>query len=159
MIIYDFAYWLHIVSYLVWLIAFAVSIWYGIKVRVEEDAVIKRKLMRSERLATSIGAHIGALGILISGAVMASWGPYNWGWFSVQLYPWLALKQILFIVILVLVAFSIKRSVVFKKKLTQEEVPDNETLKSWWSAYRMSLAVYILVVVNTVLGLMKPGLS
>jgi len=159
MIIYNSAYWLHIISYLAWLVAFAASIWYGVKIRAEDDAVIRRQFMRSERLATSIGAHIGALGILISGAVMASWGPYKWGWVSVQLYPWLALKQILFIVILVLVGFSIKRSIEFKKKIGQEEVPDSETPMHWRSAYRMSLAVYILVVINTILGLTKPLLG
>lgn len=158
---YDIFYWIHIVSYVAWLLAFVGSLFYGYKVRSEEDAVNKRKFMRSERLTTSIGAHIGALGILISGGAMASIpsGP-EWGWFSFQLHPWLALKQILFIVILVLVAFSIKRSRAFKKKLSQEEgVANTETSEKWSRAYRMSMIVYILVVVNTILGLTKPGLG
>ena len=115
--------------------------------------------MRSERFATNIGGHISALVILISGAMMSSWGPYQWGWFSVQLYPWLELKQILFIVILVLVGFSITRSIRFKKKLKQEEVADTDTSLLWLSAYRISLAVYILVVINTILGWTKPLLG
>ena len=157
---YQVFYWIHIVSYIAWLLAFAGSLFFGAKVRSEDDAVQKRKFMRSERLTTSIGAHIGALGILISGGAMASIpsGP-QWGWMSFQLYPWLAIKQILFFVILVLVGFSIKRSVAFKKRMRQEDVLSTETSEKWNSAYRMSMAVYILVVINTVLGLTKFNLG
>ena len=158
---YEVFYWIHIVSYIAWLLAFVGSLFYGAKVQAEEDAVQKRKFMRAERFTTSIGAHVGALGILISGGALASIpsGP-QWGWFSFQLYPWLALKQLIFVVILVLVGFSIKRSVAFKKRMRQEEdVLSSETSDKWSKAYRMSLAVYLLVVVNTILGLWKPGLG
>jgi len=153
---YQIFYWVHVVSYISWLLAFVASLFYANKVRSEDDAVQKRKYMRTERLATSIGAHIGALGILISGGAMASIpsGP-QWGWFNFQLYPWLAVKQIIFLVILVLVAFSIKRSVAFKKHMRNEDVLSTETSEKWASAYRMSLIVYILVVINTFLGLTK----
>lgn len=117
--------------------------------------------MRSERLATSIGGHLGVLGILISGGAMASIpsGP-QWGWFNFQLYPWLALKQILFLILLVLVGISMKRSIAFKKRLQQEDdVPGTDTTDKWKSAYWMTMAVYILVVINTVLGLTKPLLG
>lgn len=155
---YQVFYWIHVVSYISWLLAFAGSLYYAAKVRSENDAVKKRKFMRTERLITSIGAHIGALGILISGGAMASIpnGP-QWGWMNFQLYPWLAIKQILFFVILVLVGFSIKRSVAFKKHLKKEkDVLTTETSKKWQKAYNMSLAVYILVVINTILGLTRP---
>jgi uncharacterized membrane protein len=154
---YQIFYWVHIVSYISWLVAFAGSLFYASKVRSEDDAVKKRKFMRSERLSTSIGAHIGALGILISGGAMASIpsGP-QWGWFSFQAHSWLAVKQVIFIIILVLVGLSIKRSVAFKKQLKQEDgVLSTNTSEKWASAYRMSLIVYILVVINTFLGLTK----
>lgn len=154
---YQVFYWVHIVSYIAWLLAFAGSLFYATKIRAEDDAVKKRKFMRAERLITSIGAHIGALGILISGGAMASipTGP-QWGWMNFQLYPWLAVKQILFFIILVLVGFSIKRSIAFKKRMKEEDVLSTETSEKWNSAYRMSLAVYLLVLVNTFLGLTKP---
>lgn len=158
---YQVFYWIHIVSYIAWLLAFVGSLFYGTKVRSEDDAVQKRKFMRSERLTTSIGAHIGALGILISGGAMTSIpsGP-QWGWMNFQLYPWLAVKQILFFIILVLVVFSIKRSRAFKKRMRQEEdVLSTETSDKWNSAYRMSMAVYVLVVINTILGLTKFNLG
>lgn len=158
---YQVFYWIHIVSYITWLLAFVGSLFYGFKVRGEDDAVLKRQFMRSERLVTSIGAHIGALGILISGGAIASIpsGP-QWGWFNFQLYPWLAIKQVLFIIILVLVGFSIKRSMAFKRRLRQEDdVLSTDTSDKWNKAYRISMAVYILVVINTLLGLFKPGLG
>jgi hypothetical protein len=158
---YTVFYWIHIVSYIVWLLAFVASAFLGYKAYSEDDAVNKRKFMRSERLATSIGGHFGVLGILISGGALASIpsGP-QWGWFNFQLYPWLAVKQILFLVILVLVGIAMKRSIAFKKRLKQEDdVPSTDASDKWRSAYRMSMAVYILVVINTILGLTKPLLG
>lgn len=156
---YQVFYWIHVVSYISWVLAFIVSVFFAIKVRSEDDAIKKRSFMRSERLATNIGAHIGAVGILISGGAMASIpsGP-QWGWFPFQDHTWLAVKQLIFIIILVLVFFSIKRSRAFKERLKQEEgnVLSTETSEKWSSAYRMSLIVYFLVLVNTFLGLTKP---
>lgn len=159
---YELFYWIHIVAYICWLLAFAGSLFYGYQIRLEEDAVKKRKYMRLERLITGIGVHIGALGILISGWMMSSMpGGPRWGWFSVQLYPWLALKQILFMVVLVMIGFSVKRSLRFKKRLKQEEgnVLGKDTSEKWAKAFRMSLGVYILVVLNTILGLTRPLLA
>lgn len=159
---YQLFYWMHAVSYVAWLLAFAGSLFYGYKVLWEKDAVQKRTFMRTERLITNIGGHLGALGILISGGAMASMsGGPRWGWFSVQLYPWLALKQLLFIVILVLIGFSIKRSRTFKKRLRQEKgnALGSDTSDKWARAYKMSLAIYILVVINTVLGFTRPLLA
>lgn len=157
--LYQIFLWIHTISYISWLVAFVVSVFFAVKIRNEQDAVQKRKYMRSERLATSIGAHVGALGILISGGAMASIpsGP-QWGWFNFQMHTWLAVKQVIFIVILALVGLSIKRSVAFKKRLKQEDdnVLSTDTSEKWASAYRMSLIVYLLVVVNTFLGLVRP---
>lgn len=159
--LYDVFYWVHIISYIIWLLAFGGSLIFGLIVYSEVDAVQKRKLMRLERLINSMGAHIAALGILVSGVVMVSvpGGP-QWGWLNVQLYPWLAIKQILFFVMLILIGFSIKRSSVFRIGLKREEgVLTTETSDKWARAYRMSMAVYVLVVVNTMLGLTKMNLG
>jgi hypothetical protein len=153
---------MHIVAYILCLAAFACSLFLGYKVSREADAVQKRKFMRAEQLSTSIGGYLGVVGILVSGWAMSSMsaGP-QWGWFSVQLYPWLALKQLLFIVILVLVGFSIKRCWAFKKRLGQEQgnAMGTQTSVKWWKAYRMSQAVYILIVISTILGWTRPLLS
>lgn len=158
---YQFFYWLHVVSYIAWLLAFIGSLVYGFWVSRENDAVRRRRLMWAERLVTYFGGHLGALGILISGTVLVSvpGGP-QWGWFNIALYPWLALKQILFIIILILVTISIKRSITFRRKMRQEKSNlSSGTSKQWRSAYKISIAVYILVVISTLLGWYKPGLG
>lgn len=155
---YQLFYWIHVVSSIIWLVGFLASMYFAFKVKGEIDAVKKRNFMQAERKATGIGAHLGALGILISGGAIASLptGP-QWGWFNLQLYPWLTVKQILFVLILVLIGFSIKRSVALKKHLRNEvDVLNSASVGIWERAYKVSFAVYILVVVSTILALYKP---
>ena len=158
---YQIFYWIHIVSYLSWLGAFVASMLFAWKVGKTYLTDDEAGYMKLERRATSIGAHLGALGILISGGAMASMpGGPKWGWFNFEMYSWLGIKQVLFMIILVLVGFSIKSSITFKKKLRADDELEisQDTRNAWNSAYRMSLGVYILVVINTILGLFKPML-
>lgn len=158
---YQFFYWIHTGSYIAWLFALAASLFLASKVRGQKNIGKKQIFMQWERLATDIGGHLGAIGILVSGSAMASvsGGP-QWGWFPFQLYPWLAIKQVIFLIILVMVFFSIKRSSVFRKELKEGEGKSRHPVieKKWSSAYRMSLLVYLLVIVNTFLGFVKPYL-
>jgi len=156
---YQVFYWIHIVSYIAWLAAFVASMFFAWKVGKTFQTPGEKKFMKLERLSTSIGAHLGALGILISGGAMASipGGP-KWGWFNFEQYAWLSVKQLLFFMILVLIFFSIKRSRAYKKKVKEEDaelIGDDARLK-WSKAYKLSLMVYILVLLNTLLGLFKP---
>lgn len=156
---YQVFYWIHIVSYIAWLAAFVGSMFFAWKVGKAFQTPAEKKFMKFERLATSIGAHLGALGILISGGALASIpsGP-QWGWFNFEQYAWLGVKQVLFLIILILVGFSIKRSRAYKKQVRSEESDriSQEARSKWNNAYKMSLVVYILVLVNTLLGLAKP---
>lgn len=155
---YQVFYWIHVVSSIAWLAGFLASMYFWLKVEGENDTVKKRNYIQAERKATSIGAHLGAIGILISGGVLASLstGP-QWGWFNLQLYPWLTIKQILFVLILVLIGFSIKRSITLKKHLRNEvDVINSASVGIWGRAYKISFTVYILVVINTILALYKP---
>ena len=101
---------------------------------------------------------MGAVGILISGWVMAviPGGP-QWGWFNIPLYNWLAIKQLVFFIILLFVGVSIRKSITLKKLLPEEEKSVSPQARSQWkSAYRWSMAIYFLVILNTWLGLAKP---
>lgn len=156
---YNLFYWIHIVSYITWLTAFAGSMFLAYKVGKTYQTESEGRFMQLERKITSIGAHIGALGILISGGAMASIPTgQKWGWFNFEIYSWLGVKQVIFFIILVLVGFSIKRGIAFKKQHREEEgnMIGEETRDRWNAAYRMSLVVYILVLVNTLLGLARP---
>lgn len=156
---YQVFYWIHIVSYIAWLAAFVGSMFFAWKVGKTFQTPGEKKFMKLERLSTSIGAHLGALGILISGGAMASipGGP-KWGWFDFEQYAWLSVKQLLFFIILILVFFSIKRSRAYKKlvKAEDKELISDEARNKWNNAYKISLVVYILVLINTLLGLFKP---
>ena len=154
---YNLFKWIHICSYIAWLVAFAGSIIYATKVRSAKGVEKKRKFMRAERLITNIGAHLGAVGILISGMAMA-WLPTGpqWGWFNLRLYPWLTVKQVIFLIVLVLIGFSIKRSRAFKEAINQDQDMTESIAPKWSSAYRFSLIIYMLVVINTFLGFSKP---
>lgn len=156
---YQVFYWIHIVSYIAWLAAFVASMFFAWKAGKAFQTPGEKKFMKLERLATNIGAHLGALGILISGGAMASipGGP-KWGWFDFELYAWLSVKQLLFFIILILVFFSIKRSRAYKNKVKEEsgELISEDARNKWTKAYKLSLVVYILVLINTLLGLFKP---
>lgn len=156
---YQIFYWIHIVSYIIWLAAFVASMLFAWQVGRYYQTEHEAYFMKMERRATSIGAHLGVLGILISGGAMASMpGGPQWGWFNFKVYPWLGVKQVIFLIILALVGFSIKRSIAFKKQVVSEGA-DNlspDARIKWKKAYKMSLVVYILVVINTLLGLAKP---
>lgn len=154
---YELFKWIHICSYIVWLAAFAGSILYSSKVRAAREAKNKGRFMQTERFITNIGAHLGAVGILISGTAMA-WLPSGpqWGWFNLRLYPWLAVKQVIFLLIIILIFFSVKRSRAFKQEMNREQEVSKSIVEKWSSAYRFSLIIYMLVIINTFLGFSKP---
>jgi uncharacterized membrane protein len=156
---YNIFYWLHIISYFSWLAAFAASLFLAFKAGRAFKSPGEKKFIKWERKVTSIGAHLGAAGILISGWVMSviPGGP-QWGWFNIPLYNWLAIKQLLFIIILILVGFSIAKSISFKKQISHDEgdLVSDQARQKWKSAYTISLVIYFLVAINTWLGLAKP---
>lgn len=155
---YQIYHWVHIISYISWLLAFVISLGLAVKVRMEDDAIQKRKLMRAERIISGVGTYLGSVGILLSGAVMSAVSPAQWGWFRIQLYPWLALKQLFFIIIFLLIVLLLKRDIAFRKRLNKEQnvVLSTETSDQWRSTYRVSLVIYILMTVATVIGWMRP---
>lgn len=159
--LYELFWWIHILSYLIWLCAFAGSLVYGFRIYKAKGASTTYKLIQTERMLTKWGTMVGAGGIIISGWVLSSisQGP-QWGWFDIQLYPWLALKQLLFVIILILIAIDLKRSRALAKRLQSDDPnPEKLSVKMWSAAYRFSIAVYIFVVISTLLGWYKPGLT
>ncbi len=159
--LYEFFRWTHIFSYLIWLCALAGSLVYGIRIYLIKSPPTIYKLIQTERLITKWGHILGAGGIIVSGWVLSTitQGP-QWGWFDVQLYPWLALKQLLFVIILLLIIVDLKRSKKLARQLRSRDL-DSEKLsvKKWSAAYRFSMTVYLLVVISTLLGWYKPGLT
>lgn len=151
-------YWIHVISYLIWVIAFVLSVYYYLKMR-NSKLDIKLQLMKSERQISSLGAHLAVLGILLSGGAMVSIpsGP-GLGWFPFEEHAWLAWKQVNFFVILILIAVSMPVSIRFKKTWQNKVELDNESEQLYYKAFTLTMAIYILVLVNTYLGLLKPSL-
>jgi hypothetical protein len=155
---YQTFYSLHIYAYVTWLLAFVASLLLASKIREENDAQRKRQYIRYERFITNIGAYLAAPGILISGGVMVSIteGP-RWGWFDFQGHTWLAVKQLFFVLILIFIVLSVKRGRTLKRAIRKsDQVMNDHISKKWSAAYRMSLLVYMLVLLNTFLGFVKP---
>lgn len=159
--LYELFRWIHILSYLTWLCVLAGSLFYGIRIHLANDRSTIYNLIKVERLITKWGVILGAGGIIISGWLLSviPQGP-QWGWFDIQLYPWLAFKQLLFAVILILIAIDIRLSKKLAKWLQANKMGEKSgAVKKWGAAFRLSLAVYVLVIISTLLGWYKPGLT
>lgn len=159
--LYELFRWIHVISYIIWLCAFAGSLFYGFRIYLAKSPSATYQLIQIERRFAKWGNIVGAGGIIISGWVLSTipQGP-QWGWFDVQLYPWLALKQLLFVIILILITVDVKRSIKLAQWIQSNDAnAEKLSVKKWSAAYRFSIAIYILVVISTLLGWYKPGLT
>ncbi|HKI46811.1 MAG TPA: hypothetical protein VKA08_15890 [Balneolales bacterium] len=153
---YEIFLWIHTFSYIIWLAAFVASLFYYKAITGANGMPREKSLVQSERKISSMGAHIAVLGILISGGAMVSMpsGP-QWGWFPFSHYPWLAIMQVIFVIILIIVfGISMPAGIKLKKlfRAAPEETVTDEQRGQWKKAWNISLIVYLLVVVNTVIG-------
>ncbi len=151
---------IHIISYTLWLVVFGVSLYMFWAIKKARGTTKEKPLMQRERKLTMMGTHTSILGIILSGGAMVSIpsGP-QWGWFNFSQYAWLGTKQVIFIIILI-IAFGVAMPVEKKlKKLFKEHSDDSvsdEQRAQYKKAWLFSLAVFLLVLVNTYLGLYRP---
>ncbi len=146
----------HIVSYILWLASFFASVYFFFKIRsATTDG--KPNLMRKERLISSMGGHLGFLGIFLSGGAMVSIksGP-KWGWFNFDQFGWLAWKQVLFFVALLLIGALVMPGSAKLKRMVKEGAAISQIEQVWAKTFFFSLLVYVIVWINTLLGLEKP---
>lgn len=158
--LYEVSRWIHILSNLLWLCAFVGSLLYGIRIYKTKKSSSADNLIQIERLLAKWGTVVGAGGIIVSGWALSSiaQGP-QWGWFDILLYPWLALKQLLFVIILVLIVIDLNRSKKLIKEIQSGDLAGKQSVEKWSAVYYYTVAVYILVVISTLLGWYKPGLT
>lgn len=146
---------IHIVSYIIWLISFFLSVFFFFKVK---SAQLEKKpeLVRKERLFSSMTGHLGFLGIFLSGGAMVSIksGP-KWGWFNFDMYSWLAYKQILFFIALIIIGALVMPGSSKLKKMIKTGDTFDKIESLWNKTFFFSLLVYIIVWINTILGLTK----
>jgi putative copper export protein len=159
--VYNVFYWVHVVSFTVWILGFLAVMWKYSQIKNADTLQAQLPFIKTERLITNIAGHIGAIGILISGGAMASIphgaSEMKWGWFNTS-YMWLTVKQGVFFLILVILVLAAINSVKFKKMLRNETdgelTPDAKA--QWQKAFRLSMTIYALVLLNTFLGYVKP---
>lgn len=154
--VYNIFLWVHTISYIIWLAAFVASLFYYKAISGANGTAREKSLVQSERKVTNMGAHIGVLGILVSGGALVSMpsGP-QWGWFPFSAYPWLAIMQLIFVIILIIVfGISMPAGIKLKKlfRATPEETMTDAQRSQWKKAWNISFIVYLLVVVNTIIG-------
>lgn len=158
--VYNIFLWIHTISYIIWLAAFVASLFYYRAIDGVKGTPREKTLVLSERKISSMGAHLAVIGILISGGAMVSIPSGNqWGWFPFSNYPWLALMQLIFLVILVIVfGVSMPAGIKLKKlfRATPNENMTDVQRSQWKKAWNISLVVYLLVVVDTLLGWFRP---
>ncbi|TNE73305.1 hypothetical protein EP331_04810 [bacterium] len=148
--------YIHIASYIIWLLSFFGSVYFFFKIRsATSDG--KPQLMRKERLISSMGGHLGFLGIFLSGGAMVSIksGP-KWGWFNFTDFAWLAWKQVFFFVALVIIGALVMPGSAKIKRLVANNGSLDEIEQLWTKTFFFSLLVYVIVFINTLLGLEKP---
>lgn len=151
---------IHIFSFVLWLVIIGLSFFLYFGIKKAKGTLKEKPLMQRERKLTMMGSHTAILGILLSGSAMVSVpsGP-QWGWFNFSQYAWLGTKQVIFIIIMI-IAFVIATPVEKKLKNlfkdSPEEAVTNEQRAQYNKAWMLSLAVFVLVFVNTYLGLFRP---
>ena len=146
---------IHQISYMLWIASFFGSIYYFFKIR-SSSSDYKPTMMRKERLVSSMGGHLGFLGIFISGGAMASLkSGAQMGWFDFANYSWLATKQVLFFVALVVIGALVMPASAKVKRLVNSGAELKEVEGTWNKAFFFSLLVYVIVLINTILGLQK----
>jgi hypothetical protein len=158
--VYNVFYWVHVASFTIWILALIGVLWKYMQIKGANSLDEQLPHIKTERLITNIGGHLGAIGILISGGAIASIPPsdgFKWGWFNPD-FMWLSVKQGIFGLILILFVVAAMNSVKFKKMLRNETdgklTPDAKA--QWQKAFRFSMLIYTLVVINTILGYTRP---
>lgn len=153
---YDLIKYIHIFSYIIWLSSFFISVFYFFKIRSAGNDG-KPDLMRKERLYSSVGGHLGFLGIFLTGGILVSLksGP-KWGWFNFEQHAWLGVKQVLFFIALILIGAIVMPGSAKLKRMIQNNAAITEIEDVWAKTFFFSLLVYTIVWINTLLGLQKP---
>ena len=121
-------------------------------------------LMRSALICGSVMGNIGGIGILITGPALA--GIHGLPWFPFGTLPWLAIKQLVFLVVLLITfAIYVPQSKKIGRKIGEEMGGANPSrgasseLRTMFDRIvTVGMVVQMLVLLNIILGEWKPML-
>lgn len=119
-------------------------------------------LMRLTLICGGVMGNIGGIGILISGPAMA--GIHHLPWFAFSTFPWLAIKQVVFVIVLaVTFAIYVPRSKKIGRRVGEEmggahpaSGASAELRAMFDRLITISMVIQALVLVNIILGVWQP---
>jgi len=121
-------------------------------------------LMRATLIFGAVMGNIGGIGILITGSAIA--GIQHLPWFAFSTVPWLAIKQLVFVIVLAMTfGIYVPRSKKIGRRIGEEMGGANPGLGASPELRTMfdrlvtiSLAIQMLVLLNIILGEWRPML-
>ena len=121
-------------------------------------------LMRSTLIYGSVMGNIGGIGILISGPAIA--GMAHLPWFAFGTWPWLAIKQVVFVIVLALTfAVYVPHSKRLGRRIAEEmggaspAAGASRELRTMFDRIvTIGMIIQILVLLNIILGVWRPML-
>ena len=154
---YFFILKLHIIFAGIWLINLATDALLRRYILNNKGKIGEKKLVHLYLTFANLFGMVGALGILITGIAMVAENP-AYGFFSMSSNHWLATKQILMVVLLILLgAFIIPTAkrvrAAIGKDLENGEKINEEGYKSLQKLFRLNNAINMIVLINFLLAI------
>jgi len=154
---YFFILKLHIIFAGIWLINLATDALLRRYIVNNKGKTGEKKLIHLYLTFANLFGMVGALGILITGITMVAENP-AYGFFSMGSNHWLATKQILMVVLLVILgAFIIpaakKVRAAIGKDLENPEMMDGDGYKSLQKLFKLNNAINMIVLINFLLAI------
>lgn len=145
---------LHIIFAGIWLVTFFLDTIFKNIIKSKLDNPDKQVISLYLRFGNLFGA-IGSLGILITGIIMVNMNP-GYGFFDMTANHWLATKQVIMVVILVLIFTSIVPTAKKLRSEIEKNLNENSTeeLKTnLTKMFKVTASVNGLVILNLLLAL------
>lgn len=142
---------LHIIFAGIWSIFFAADIILKKQIRNQTDFDIKSNLYSLYLKFTNLFGIVGSVGIAITGIILVL-SNHGYGFFDMSHAHWLATKQIIFVIILIITfAKIIPESKKLRLSITEKDVEKAE--QNFNIVAKLNLIVTVMVILNLVFAL------
>ncbi len=148
---------LHVVFAGIWLINLLTDSILRGYILTNKNKIGEKKFIHLYLTFANLFGMIGAIGILITGVTMVFQNPV-YGFFSMASNHWLATKQILMVVLLVILGGFIiptakKVRDAIGKDLENQEMMNDEGYKNLKKIFKLNTAINIIVLINFLLAI------
>ena len=148
---------LHVVFAGIWLINLLTDSILRRYILANKNKIGEKKFIHLYLTFVNLFGMIGAIGILITGITVVVQNP-AYGFFSMSSNHWLATKQILMVVLLVILGGFIiptakKIRAVIGKDLENQDVMSEDGYKNLQKLFKLNTAINIIVLINFLLAI------